>query len=168
MSPLLAPLRPFVSLVAAVAMTAAGIGASATPARADDELARLLAGAAGIVILYALLDQGRRDRSVASPPGPGCKGSHCRPPNVHPVHPALPAHCALQITDRQHGRNVYYGRRCLRQAGVPIWTLPQRCEAQLRARNVTRVLYRADCLARAGFRTHPGRFPDAPHTGRNW
>lgn len=162
MIPLSATVRPFVSLVAAVAMAAAGIGGTATPARADDELARLLAGAAGIVILYALLDQGRRDRPVASPPAPGCRGN-CPPRYGKPHHPPLPARCAIQITDRQHGRNVYYGRQCLRQSGFAVRHLPQRCEAQLRARNVTRVLYRADCLAHAGFRTH-----HPPHPGRHW
>lgn len=162
MPPLDAPLRRLAGLVPALAMALAGMTAIPAPARADDELARLLAGAAGIVILYSLLDRAQRDRPVTSHPVPHCTG-YCPPPHiVRPPVPRLPAHCAIQITDRQHGRNVYYGRRCLRQAGVDIRHLPPRCEAELRTRNVRRTLYRADCLGRAGFRTHP------PHPGRHW
>lgn len=137
--------RPLAGRLSAYALSAVlaltGMTATATPARADDDLFKVLAAATFIAILYTAA-QAPRDRR--GPPRT-CMGHSCYRPMP------LPARCEVEIRDRQHGRQLYYGQRCLHRAGIDTRRLPWWCEATLRTQNATRVLYRADCLAREGF-----------------
>jgi hypothetical protein len=133
-------LRTITSAVAAAALAVSGLAASATPARANDDLVRLLAGATAIVIIaHALRD--RDDRRT-----------HRHVQRYQPLPPvALPRHCAIEIRSRDHGRRTYFGADCLRDAGIRTWRLPDRCEATLRTNRGSRTVYDADCLRRAGY-----------------
>jgi hypothetical protein len=143
------------SLAAAAAVALAVITASATPARADDDLRRFLAGAAGLVVLYAILDNNRR--AQAAPPHRG----GWNPPR-HGRAAVLPARCAVDVRVRGGGSQTFYGERCLRQAGLNTRQLPARCEVTLRNRQGQRTAFSEACLVRAGYRVQGGR------GGRHW
>lgn len=145
-----AAFRRLASLAVAAAIALAGVTAGAAPARADDDLARFLAGAAGLVALYAILDNNRR--TAAAPPqrGSGWQQQHRRPV-------VLPARCAVEVRTRGQGRQTFYGERCLREAGISTRSLPNRCEVTLRARQGQRTAYSEACLLRAGYRVQGDR-----------
>ena len=136
--------RPLAGRLSACALSAVlaltGVTATATPARADDDLLKVLAAATAIAILYSATRSHRDDRGPRK-----CMGQRCYRPAP------LPVRCQVEIRDRHHGRQLYYGQRCLHRAGIDTRRLPWWCEATLRTQNATRVLYRADCLAREGF-----------------
>lgn len=120
------------------------------PARADADLQRFLAGAAGLVILYGILDANRR-ANAASPPArhwqPDPRHGRGQPaPHRRPL--ALPAQCAIEVAARGRGqpRNVLYTERCLQRQGVNTARLPQQCRVTLRTDRGTRAVYDGACL----------------------
>lgn len=53
--------RSFIALISGLALAVAITGASAAPARADDDAARILAGLVGLAIIGAAIEDGHRD-----------------------------------------------------------------------------------------------------------
>ncbi len=145
--------RRLAGLSAAAAVGLAGITAGASPARADEDLTRFLAGAAGLVAIYAILDSNRRAQPAPPQRGRGWQQQQHRPSAV------LPARCAVEVRTRGQGRQVFYGERCLRQAGINTRRLPNRCEVTLRARQGQRSAFSEACLVRAGYRVRGDRRP---------
>lgn len=132
--------RRSTALVAAAALAVAGLAPA--PARADDDLKRFLAGAAGLVILYSVLQAGRGagaapDRHVRP---------HPYPPRQRPI--ALPARCAVEVVSRGRGRHpdTLYGARCLERSGFDTRTLPRQCRVTLRSDGGSRAAFDGQCL----------------------
>lgn len=145
-TPLIRRLLPVV-----LALGVAGAGLAPTPARADPDLARFLAGAAGVAILYGLLQQSRREQAQAAPAQPswGRPPQGQRPALHRPV--ALPARCAVDVGGRGRAHRLY-GAQCLARAGIALNRLPQRCAVDIRGRQGSRTAYSGACLDRAGYR----------------
>lgn len=160
--------KPLASLLPALAVAVAALVPQ--PVRAGDDLARILAGAAGIAILYGILQSDRRDRAHAAPPvQPLHPPHHQLPPQHRPA--VLPARCAVtsggqgweqgrgQGWGRDRGGDTLYLAPCLAREGVDLRQLPQRCAVELRGPGRARSAYSANCLARAGWREeHAGRW----------
>jgi hypothetical protein len=167
-------LRPTRLPLALVAAAALALGSLApAPARADADLQRFLAAAAGLVILYGVLDAGRRTQAapppvVHTPPHHGHRPpQHVhRPPHGHPPyrgrpHPApapiaLPSRCAVEVRGRGQPVRNLYGERCLQQAGIDLRRLPRQCLVTLRSDRGTRLAYDGACLRSASARPGHG------------
>lgn len=145
--------RIFTSTVAAAALALSGLAAAATPARADDDLVKFLAGATALVIIGTALSNSS-DRRVYRSDRRNPRGDYRGRPIV------LPRHCAIEIDARNRARQVYYQEHCLNQAGIQIWRLPRHCEATLRAHRRRETIYPAECLRREGFHVS--------ENGRRW
>ncbi|MFD1913250.1 hypothetical protein [Halodurantibacterium flavum] len=134
----------FLSKVTALA-TAAAIAFSAAvvqPAQAatNQDLQRLLYGAAGIAALGLILNEGRRNQAQAAP---------SRPSHPHRGQTYLPARCASDERTR-NGWETFYDSNCLRREGVR--NLPGRCEVRVVSpRDRGRDMYSGACLQQAGY-----------------
>lgn len=150
--------RILTSTVAAAAIALSGLAASATPARAGDDLVKFLAGATALVVIGAALSD-RSDRRTHRRDWRGPRHEHRNPRGDYRGRPiVLPHHCAVEIDARNRARQVYYRERCLTQAGIQTWRLPRHCEATMRAHRRSETVYPAECLRREGFRvTDKGR-----------
>ncbi|TCP39823.1 hypothetical protein [Rhodovulum marinum] len=133
-------------LAAAIALTPM----TATPARADDDIAKALLGA---LVLYGIaesIDTDKRDNDRRADRGrddrQGWQGAARSR--------AIPAQCVRTVETREGPRRVAV-ERCLRREGVH--RLPDRCEMPLRGRNGGRDAYSLRCLERAGFRVEGWR-----------
>ena len=122
------------TLAGALALTTASVA----PARADSNADAIAAAAFFGLVAAAIIATSRDD------------GSH--PPAVAP-RKLLPADCRFQIRNGAD-RGKWYGRGCL-VAHFDHWRLlPDRCErwVEVPRRGHDVVAYRAQCLARAGYR----------------
>ncbi|SIO48384.1 hypothetical protein SAMN05444722_2530 [Rhodovulum sp. ES.010] len=136
--------RFLIALIAgALALTPVG----AAPARADDDLAKALLGAAALFVIVKEIEDNRKDRKKAQRVERfGGRHAHRRPaPRV------IPARCIRRV-ETPNGWGRVAVERCLNRAGVR--GLPRRCEIALRG---PRDGYGLRCLARAGYRVEGRR-----------
>lgn len=151
--------RPITTLLSAATLALAGLGASAAPARASDDLTKFILGATTLyVISRAISNNNNRGPQVIAPQRPGYPPHHGwqQGPGRGGHHRALvlPASCAVTIPG-QRGRS-FYGATCLQRAGLGRM-LPDRCERELRADRGRRTIYDGACLQNAGFRPETRR-----------
>ena len=136
--------RPVTSIAAAAAIFLASLGATATPAAADRDVARFIAGA----VVLGIIAHGLSNRGP-SHPGHRSQYYHHQPANV------LPHHCRVQI--REHGRHrPAYSARCLRQTGLR--QMPQQCRFSVQTRHGWQRFFGERCIVRAGYRTERGGY----------
>ncbi len=143
-------MRKFTTALSALALALAGMTAAAAPARANDDVAKLLFGAATLFIIGKAISDANAQQNrppVAQghgrpySPGYGQGGQHRPRPAV------LPARCEIRIGRGQS----YYGERCLQREGYN-GRLPQQCATQIRTDRGTRIAYEATCLQNAANR----------------
>lgn len=129
-------LSRFTGILAGAAMALAGISASVTPAKAsDDELIRLLLGAAAVaIIVHSFTDRPQQSQRRYT-------GR------------VLPDHCRETLRVRHRHIDVY-NARCLRDAGMR--RLPAQCMETVRTNRGERRIYRERCLFAAGYRAESG------------
>lgn len=139
------PIRKLITAtVIAAAIALSGI-ASPAAAATNQDMRRLLAGAAGIAALAVILNAGKRNQAQAQPrPQPQHPG-HGRPHQAY----VLPDHCASE--ERTHrGWETFYTPHCLQRAGLN--RLPNNCEVRISSsRERGRAMYDGACLERAGY-----------------
>lgn len=159
MTPLGTAARPLTSLLAAGAVALAGAFAPATPAHADDDLIKFLAGAAAVGLIVKSLDDSSKRRAK-----PGRQHysdrhhfddrHHYRDRNrdrsrYHRHHGVrVPIHCALP-TRGHRASDTYYSRRCLLRAGMARH-LPASCTQNVRSNHGYITVYSGRCMARSG------------------
>ncbi|MGB8813555.1 MAG: hypothetical protein WCC57_10245 [Paracoccaceae bacterium] len=143
--------KRFVMTLAATAVAFGAMTAGATPARANDasdDLAKLLAGIAAVVIIGKAIQDNRRHDDVA-PPTPNPPVDWPRPHDKRGKW--LPQVCAFEVDGLRHDRIVYSGR-CLRHEGFDA-PLPRECARKVRIHGDNDRFFSARCLEDAGFRT---------------
>ena len=126
-----------IALAATVGFTSLGI--TATPARANDDLAKFIFGAIALGIIAQGINEAHSNNNtpVVTPPRPN-------PPRAV----TIPARCERQVTINNRNRNIYR-ERCLRRNGVPLRRISSCArQGEIRGRIVT--YYRKRCLRRAG------------------
>lgn len=128
-------------LAAAIALTPM----AATPARADDDIAKALLGA---LVLYGIaesIDSKNRkdDRRIERRHDDrrGWQGAHRGR--------IIPAQCIRTVESRR-GTGRFVPERCLRRTGVRY--LPDRCAVSISGPRQQRDVYALQCLQRAGYR----------------
>lgn len=121
------------SALAVVALAFGLVATSTAPARASDDAAKLLFGAAALAIIAGAVHAERDNRRHYDP----------RPKRDHRAY-ILPQRC--EITVRMQGRRHHaYSGRCLHQAGLR--GLPNRCVVG----EWHGAVYGARCLGRNGY-----------------
>ncbi len=139
-------MKPLTGLVAAAAIAMTGM---AQPAQAatNQDLQRLLMGAAGVAALGYILHQGKRNQAQAQP-APG-RPAHSYRGEV------LPAQCASEERTR-NGWQTFYDPYCLTRSGLR--NLPAWCEVRITDhRNARRDVFDGACLQQAGYEPERGR-----------
>ncbi len=151
---LIAPL-----LVGALTLTSL----TATPAFAgpnnqnnNDDINGLIAALLGLAVVGAVISNNddRDDRSV-QPRRPKRGGQVWDDHHMHPKF-QLPRKC-LRKFKTQHGKQKYWGKRCLKRNYDFARSLPRSCRDTIVARNnqgvyVARKVYHPRCLKQAGYR----------------
>lgn len=154
--------RKFIAAVLAASLTVTSFAAA--PARADNgSTARALGTAATLFILGTAIanarDDNDRDRPRAHVPGYGPRpyrhgngpvllGRPGEPGRHHRAE--LPGRCLLEV--RGASSRTILGARCLRERGVNVNRLPERCHIGVRTRHGTSHGYLTNCLSQAGYR----------------
>ncbi|MEM9971048.1 MAG: hypothetical protein AAF762_08105 [Pseudomonadota bacterium] len=151
----------------AVVVTAM-IVAAPTPVRANEDLAKIIAGIATIAIIAELADRERdREKKTASavrqPERPTwhLQNNGARSPrwiekdrSVRSLTRArstrLPARCE-RLVQTPRGTRLVYGARCLEQRFTFSDRLPRRCEQLVQTTRGQRLAYGARCLRRDGW-----------------
>lgn len=142
------------ALSAAIAF--GSLGATATPAKANDDLGKFIVGAIALGIIANSINQANSRTPatqaatpthrppVITPTRPRPGGHGVRPHRVH-----IPASCEREV--QINGRvTTAYGAPCLRQAGVPLDRLSTCARSgSIHGRNLT--YYTKRCLRRSGF-----------------
>ncbi|MFS4581818.1 hypothetical protein [Phaeobacter sp. C3_T13_0] len=138
------PHRKFITLILAAAVAITGF--SAVPARADEDVAKVLAGLAVLGIIGAIVKNNRDDDRVQV----------TRPHRPKPLPPRvarydLPAKCVRYFPRYSQSRTLM-GRGCLRKQYGFEHTLPHACQVTFWNGKRNRVGYRPDCLKKRGYR----------------
>ncbi|MBN2758885.1 MAG: hypothetical protein JXQ79_00170 [Rhodobacteraceae bacterium] len=131
------------SAACALALSFGLVATTAAPARASDDAAKLLFGAAALAIIAGAVHAESKHRSVPQthyqPP------QHVRPKPQRQHRPVvLPARCEIALRSSGHVRHGYR-ERCLRRAGLSH--LPSQCVVG----EWKGAVYGARCLGRHGY-----------------
>lgn len=157
------PMRRFVTTLIAAAAILGLMTASAVPAHASkssDDLAKILAGIAAIVIIGKALDNDRRDDAVTRHRRhqqviePDWRSRKHYPYSRYEYR-ELPRACAFQIVG-EHRDRISYSERCLKDKGYH-YRLPHNCARNVVIYGRNDRLYSARCLEDAGFHAGRGR-----------
>lgn len=147
--------RKLTSLGAALAIALAGMTAAAVPARAqNDDLAKILMGAAAVFIIGSAINNAGRAAPAPAPRHDVYRDTRREDRRHDDRHdrrarvPTLPQACAISVSGNPA---VYYGQRCLEREGLRAH-LPQRCARTMNTNRGPRTVYEGRCMADAGFR----------------
>lgn len=114
---------------------------AATPARANDDLGKILAGVALLAIIGSAVSN---SQASSPPPAPA------HPPRGHAAKRPLPQECRHDVRDR--GRTItVYGKQCLQRNVRGRVRLPDICEREMSVFGRDRDVYTAHCLRRHGW-----------------
>lgn len=143
------------TILTALAATAIALSpVSAMPAKATDA-GDLIGAVLGIAAIAAIANEVRDDRSGRDTPASrraGSKPAWRHDDRRHERHRArvLPGEC-LRVTEGRRDDRIVFPEQCLNRAGIRDRDLPGRCETRLRTRSGRLDVYRARCLADAGW-----------------
>ncbi|HDR28505.1 hypothetical protein [Rhodovulum sp.] len=138
-------------LAAAVALTPI----AAAPARAADDLAKILLGAAAVYVIVDKLESNRRAVNRVEKNRVEKNGAAgWQSPRGYNRYRAIPASCVRTINTRRGSERVVT-ERCLRNEGIR--RLPERCEIPVRGNRGNVDAYRLSCLQDAGYRVEGRR-----------
>ena len=154
--------RKFIAFILGTAVALAS-ASTAAPARADNDLAKALAGIAALAILGKAISDARDRPDVAPVPSYKAPIRGYTPRQINryttprPLPPQvsrfdLPARClhSYVVPGR---RNVdLFGSACLRAHYAGFNRLPGECKAVFQTNNVRRATYKPGCLQRFGYR----------------
>ncbi|MVO16452.1 hypothetical protein [Parasedimentitalea huanghaiensis] len=143
--------RKFIAFVLATSIAITGF--SAAPARADENVAKILTGLAVLGIIGVAINKDRkRNRTVTRTivdPEPVYPKPRPLPPRVSRYD--LPAHCLRFFPAYKDGRNLM-GQKCLRKNYHHSKALPQHCRVTFWNGRRHKNAYRPHCLRQKGYR----------------
>lgn len=155
--------RKFITTIAAAAVAVTSLNVTPAAAGDEDRLARLLFGAAALVVIGNAINDAQaspRPRTVHQTHNP-------RPRAVHqPRHPqhatprphkprgayTLPRRCVRYVPRRNGGEYRTLGRKCLKRHFAYAHRLPKVCRESVKIRGNWRAAYKIRCLRDKGFR----------------
>jgi hypothetical protein len=141
----------------ALSLAIGAIGASATPARANNDEAIAIIG--GLIALYAI---GQAIQNNNSRNTTVTRNYGHRPPQAHVPHRprqlVAPARCFIEGRD-QNGFYRGYVRRCMQNNAARADLLPQNCLRRVETQRGPRMIYGGRCLAQNGWVREAGFRP---------
>ncbi len=161
--------RKFIALVLSLAVAVTGFAAA--PARADEDVAKVLFGLTALAILGAAIHDHRKDKKQAATRNSTNLHSHKGRGNGHRTHRehrhdgawdrprplpdrvarfTLPAQCERPVTG--HPRRTAMGMGCLRKNYRFVDTLPADCRIEFHNGRKFRSGYGTRCLRNRGYR----------------
>jgi hypothetical protein len=147
-----APHRKFIAFV--VCLSLAITGFSAVPARADEDVAKVLAGLAALAIIGKAIHDRRDDRREAHVTR---RPAYTPPPAVQPrpLPPRvarfdLPGQCLREF--RGYSGRKLLGEKCLQKNYRHTARLPQNCKVTFWNGRKNKTAYKSRCLMRQGYR----------------
>ncbi|MGR3761440.1 hypothetical protein ACUXV3_15100 [Roseobacteraceae bacterium NS-SX3] len=151
-----APHRKFIALILAAAIAVTGF--SAAPARADNDVAKVLAGLALLGIVATAIKNRKDDGHAVSRSYQPHQPYNYTPPRqpVKPLPPAvarydLPASC-LKVFPRYSRSHGLLGKGCLKKRYGHEHTLPQECRVTFWNGRRHHTGYKPGCLRHRGYR----------------
>lgn len=150
-------------LAGALTLTSLSTGpAFAGPKNNNDDINALIAALLGLAVVGAVIsNKGDREPRIQDIPRTGRGGGHRGGRSTwddRQMHPKfqLPREC-LRRFKTQHGKQKYWGKRCLKRNYDFARSLPRSCRDTIVAKNnrgvyVTRKVYEPRCLKQAGYR----------------
>jgi hypothetical protein len=143
--------RKFIAFVLATSIAITGF--SAAPARAGDDVAKLLAGLAVLGVLgVAISKERRKNRTVSRntvEPAPVHTQPRPLPPRI--ARYDLPGKCLRYFPAFRDGRNLV-GQKCLRNNYRHVNALPQQCRVTFWNGRRHKSAFKPRCLRRNGYR----------------
>lgn len=145
--------RKFIAFI--VAASVAITGFSAAPARADEDVAKFIAGMALLGILGAAINDARKEDRVAAQPHyphqPHHPGGQVRPlpPKLHKYN--LPAKC-MQYFPRYSSKYPLAANACLKRSYGSTRALPRACRVRVWDGRHHRIGFKPSCLRKHGYR----------------
>lgn len=146
--------RQMIAFATATAIALSGLAAPAEAKKKNNDMVKLLLGAAAVGLLLNQLNQGKA-QAVAPLPGNGWTNGN----NGYPypsVARTVPAECVMDVTVNGRLREVV-SSRCLREFGVAS-QLPAECAFDIRTSAGTRTVYGPQCLGDYGYRIERARY----------
>lgn len=146
-----APHRKFIAFV--VCLSLAITGFSAVPARADEDVAKVLAGLAALAIIGAAIKDSRdNDRKdyVSRQPNYTPPAYKPRPVPSRVARYDLPAKCQREY--RGFGDRKLLSNSCLQKNYRHAARLPQQCRVTFWNGKRNKTAYKSRCLTRQGYR----------------
>jgi len=139
--------RKFIAFVLATSIAITGF--SAVPARAEDDVAKILAGLAVLGIIGVAINKDRRRSRTVVDPAPVHPEPRPLPPQVSRYD--LPAHCLRFFPSYRDGKNLM-GQKCLRKNYQHVRALPQNCRVTFWNGHRHKNAFKPRCLRRNGYR----------------
>lgn len=146
-----APHRKFIAFVLCLSLAITGF--SAAPARAGDDVAKVLAGLAALAIIGAAINDRRDERKAHVTRRPAYTPPPAYQPRPLPPRVArydLPGKCRREFRGYS-GRNLM-GARCLQRNYRFSAGLPQQCRVTFWNNGRNTAAYKPRCLKRQGYR----------------
>ncbi|WP_406647864.1 hypothetical protein QEZ52_03005 [Aliisedimentitalea scapharcae] len=146
--------RRFIAIVLAASVAVTGF--TAAPARAGDDLGKILAGLAAIALIGVAVEKRRKDKAEVVTRNPvhvdPYKPKHGGPRNLPPrvARYDLPRHCVRTFPGA--GETRILGLRCLKNNYSYVGSLPQACRVTVDTGHKHRTGYVARCLKKRGYR----------------
>ncbi len=142
----------------ALSIAIGAVGASATPARANNDDAVAIIG--GLLALYAIgqaINNSNGNVTVTRNYGHRQHGDWAQPRH-RPRQLVAPARCFIEGND-QNGYYRGYLRRCMQNRAERADLLPRNCLRRVETQRGPRQIYRGRCLARNGWVREAGFRP---------
>lgn len=152
-----APHRKFIAFILCLSLAITGF--SAAPARADEDVAKVLAGIAALAIIGKVIHDRRDDRRAA----PVTRQHVTRqpvytpPPAIQPrplpprvARYDLPGQCLREF--RGYSGRKLLGERCLQNSYRHTASLPRDCRVTFWNGRKNKTAYKSRCLMRQGYR----------------
>lgn len=142
----------------ALSLAIGAVGATATPARANNDEAIAIIG--GLIALYAIgqaIQNDNRNVTVTRNYGHRPQGNFGHQPH-RPRQLVAPARCFIEGRDR-NGYFRGYVRQCMQNNVARVDLLPQNCLRRVETQRGPRVIYAGPCLAQNGWVREAGFRP---------
>ena len=156
------PHRKFIAMILALSLAVSGF--SAAPARADEDVAKFLAGVVALGLIGAAVNDARKDRkrevytyshgSRSHDDGRRHRDEYRHQPRPLPKHVAkydLPAHCVKIVPQYSQSRTVV-SHHCLSKNYGYVNSLPGQCRLSVWNGHKQRTAYKTRCLEKNGYR----------------
>lgn len=139
-------LKRLVTVLTIAAFASATVAATPVQAK-DDDLAKLLVGAAALFVIAKTIDNNKKKKKR--------HGSHKPKPDKY-AGKRLPGAC-LKRYQTEHGTERHYSAWCLESKFKNADNLPERCWDAIWTTKGYREVYRPRCLTRSGYRIASAR-----------